>query len=227
MKDGNLSKSTEKQPHFAGKAACFTTIFILLSWLLQSAPQAPEPEGNGKRMGFASFLLKAGNSIGLGIGVEKVDGEIYDINKSQEEMPYLDFLRMELIKISEIVLTNNAVFEYVPVEKLKYEKSDEDAALEYFFQKNDLYGALSVKASLGVCFGLQKKVNMTTIWEITNSSGYKVKIKTYSKSKKTHGMFPDTEDPELEPVFLDLAKENAEQFLEQLASLLQEDEKLQ
>jgi hypothetical protein len=141
-------------------------------------------------------------------------------------MTYLQYLRMGIIRASESVLEGNDVFQYIPAKKLIYAESEETVPLEVFFQKNELYGALSVKATLGVCIGWKKKVNLTTTWEITNSSGYEFTIKTYSKSKKSHGMFPDTSDPELEPVFLDLAKENTRQFLEQLAVLLQEDENL-
>jgi len=227
MSEQKSLRLTRKQPRFMGQAACFITTFLLFSWLLQSAPQASEQEGNGKKMGIATFVLRGGTNFGFGLGLKKVEGDVQEAQKDEEEMPYLDYLRMELIKISELVLKGNDVFQYIPVEKLQYERSEEDVPLEVFFQKNNLYGALSVRATLGVCVGLAKKVNMTTIWEITNASGYEVKIKTYSKSKKSHGMFPDTEDPDLEPVFLALAKENAEQFLEQLSSLLQENENLQ
>jgi hypothetical protein len=189
---------------------------------------APERrgEGSGKKMGMSEFLLRGGANLGFGLGVKKVRGDIYEADKDQNEMTYLQYLRMGIIKASESVLEGNDVFQYIPAKKLKYAESEETVPLEVFFQKNELYGALSVKATLGVCIGWKKKVNLTTTWEITNSSGYEVTIKTYSKSKKSHGMFPDTGDPELEPVFLDLAKENTRQFLEQLAVLLQEDENL-
>jgi hypothetical protein len=191
-----------------------------------AAPRGPQHEGSGKRMGIAAFVLRAGVNYAFGLGVKKVKGDLNEGDDDQGERTYLQYLRMELIKVSDAVLNGNEVFQYVPAEKLKCEPSEAEAPLDTIFHKNDLYAALSVNATLGVCIGWKKKVNMTTVWEITNSSGYEVKIKTYSKSKQSHGVFPDTENPELETVFVDLARENAQQFLEKLAVLMEEDENL-
>jgi hypothetical protein len=181
-------------------------------------------EGVGKKMGIASFMLRAGINIAFGLGVKRVRGDIYEDDKDLNEMTYLQYLRRGIIKASESVLKGNDVFQYIPAKELTYDQSEEAVPLGTFFYKNALYGALSVKATLGVCIGWKKKVNMTTVWEITNSSGYEVSIKTYSKSKEKHGVFPDTQDPELEAVFIDLARENTQQFLEKLAVLMEQDE---
>lgn len=191
----------------------------------QTAAQDVKREGNGKKMGLYTFDLPFGDNVpsgGLLGGPFETAAYLVRVN---DAMPYITKLRMKLIAASEDVLKGNDAFQYVPTEKLVFVQADKLMPLKLFIQTNDLYASLRVKTILGISIGWNKKVNMTTVWKLANSSGYEVTIKTSSKSQNAHGMSPAIEDPKLESVWLDLGKENARQFLDQLAAKMKEDKK--
>jgi hypothetical protein len=82
---------------------------------------------------------------------------------------------------------------------------------------NGLHACLKATSSLLVAVGWHKKVKVATTWEMTGRSGWKMTIETEAISQESQGMFPDTADPKLKPVFLELAHESVQMFLAQLA----------
>jgi hypothetical protein len=179
---------------------------------------------NGKKMGLCDFKLLAGSGTAA---VGGLAGAIYDADKNAKDAPYYGRLNAELKNISENILKGSEFFQYIPSEKLLNSQSDKPIPMDISAKNNDIFACFSAKESLGVAVGWQKKVCMTTVWEITTAAGYKVKIKSYSVSEDKQGMFPDVGDPKLEPVWLELAKENANQFLEKLSEIMKKDKNLQ
>jgi hypothetical protein len=171
----------------------------------------------GNIMSLCGYDLLAGSGTAAVLGVA---GAIYDANKNSNDRPYYESLRTELFNISEDILEGNVAFHYMPANQLVRSQTSKPRRLDSLAQTNQIQACLSVKSSLSICVGWHKKVNMTTIWQITSSSGRKVNIKTYSESKDTQGMFPDVGDPKLKSVWLDLAAENAIQFLQKLEDKL-------
>jgi hypothetical protein len=215
------------------KTSCLITIIILFTTILTARAEDRDSlvskdtviANTGlKKMSLCTFDLIAGSNTAPLLGGV---GAIYDAEKNANDRPYILELRTELINVSEEVLNEDSIFQYIPIRKLTYPNSDKKFKIDTLAKNNDLFICLSVQSSFGVCVGMQKKVNMTTIWKILCSSGYKAKIKTYSISKETHGVFPDPGDPKLKPVWLDLEKENANQFIEQFNKLVTKDKNLQ
>lgn len=177
-----------------------------------------------KKMSLCYYDLLAGSNSAAVLGVA---GAIYDANKNNKDRSYFDSLRTELLHVAEVVLKNNMVIQSIPAENLTYPQTDKPLPADVLAKDNDIFACLSVKTSLGVAFGMDKKVNMLTVWEITNSTGNKVKIKTISESRHGQGVFPDTGNPELLPVWIDLAKKNGKQFIEQLTVIMKKDKNMQ
>jgi hypothetical protein len=83
-------------------------------------------------------------------------------------------------------------------------------------RQNGLFACVSAGSFWGVRPGWNKKVVIRTTWVVVGAGGCKAKIVTQTISKDTYGKFPDGSDPKLKPVYLELAKEDARQFLESL-----------
>lgn len=179
---------------------------------------------NGKRMSLCDFKLLAGSNTAAVTGLV---GAIHDANKNAKDAPYYAKLQLELTNISENVLKRNEFFQYIPCKKDTNSKSGKPIPMDILAKNNEIFACVGAKESLGVAVGWKKKVFMATVWEVLNVSGYKVKIKTYSISKDKYGTFPDVGDPNLEPVWLELAKENAKQFLEKLSEIMKQDKNMQ
>jgi len=172
----------------------------------------------GKKIGMYIYELPVGSGNAFVLG--GLAGLIVSQIKTNNDMPYYDQLRNELIQTSDAILKENDFYQHMPVENLQYYRSDELLPLETFLEKNDLHACLSVKTLMGIGFGWKKKVNMAMHWKISFATGHEVKIKTFSKSQEAQGMFPDLGDPGLQPVWLELARENTLQFLEKFDELM-------
>jgi hypothetical protein len=182
--------------------------------------QGLERGAAGLRIGMVKFVLRAGANYAFGLGVKKIKGDIYTAEADLEEMPYLQALRQEVIRTVEATLAETGAFQYVPAKALDYAAVQDESPWSAFIRNNGLQYVLSVDTGMGVCVGWKKKVNLTTLWKVSDSSGAEMSIKTYVKSKKTQGMFPNNKDPELQPVWIELARESALQFLEKYAAAL-------
>jgi len=108
---------------------------------------------------------------------------------------------------------------------VKYGDKDElTLAKGKAIQANHLCACVSAHAMLGVRVGFQKKVFIKTRWEIQGPSGCKVKMDTEVTSDETYGTFPNPADPKLKPVFLELARQTADEFSGRLASAIRKSE---
>jgi hypothetical protein len=179
---------------------------------------------DGKKMGLSKFILLAGSNTAA---VSGVVGAVYDANKNAKDAPYYAKLEIELKSIIENLLNSNDFFQYIPSAKLTFPQSEKAVQQDELAKNNDIYACITAKSSLGVAVGWQKKVCLTTVWEIVNVAGYKLKIKTYSVSEEKQGMFPDVGDPKLEPVWVELIKENTKQFLDKFSEQMKKDKNLQ
>jgi len=160
-------------------------------------------------------LLNAGGSGTA--AVLGLAGAIYDANKAQNDAPYASQLTADFNGIYEGALMGTGSFSYVPRAKLALPQDGKPMPMDALAKSNGLHACLTAKSSLLVLVGWDKKVSVATTWELTGRSGWKMTFETEAISKETHGMGPDTADPKLKPVFIELAQESAQMFLTQLA----------
>jgi hypothetical protein len=179
---------------------------------------------NLKKMSLCTFELQAGSGTAA---VGGIIGAAYDVKKNANDRPYYEILQAELVSTIEEMFKSTNIIEYIASEKLTNNQAEKTISLDVMAKDNGLFSCLSARSALGVSIGWKKKVNMTTFWELMTSTGYKIKIKTYSVSKEAQGMFPDVGDPNLKSVWLDLQKENTNQFLDELSKKMKTDKDLQ
>ena len=160
-------------------------------------------------------LLNAGGSgtaplLGLA-------GAIYDANKAQKDAPYAVELAAGFSGVYEGALMGAGSFPYVLRAKLAHPQYGKSMPMDALAKGNGLHVCLKARSSLLVLVGWNKKVSVATTWELTGRSGWKMTIETEAISREPQGMGPDTADPKLKPVFLELAQESVRMFLDQLA----------
>lgn len=172
--------------------------------------------GPDRTLSLCEFGLRgaAGSNTAWFFGIP---GAIYDAAKMQKDRPYSIELRAEFIRIYEDALRGTGAFPYLPMDKLVYLQNGKPMPIDIMAKENDLHACLTARSDLLVKIGWNKKVEVATTWKITGQSGWKLKIETNAISKNGQGKFPDTADPKMKPVFLELAQENANQFLAKLA----------
>jgi hypothetical protein len=196
------------------------TVPLLLASCGRAAINVPIQErvlGPDRTLSLCDFkLLGLQSNVGAVFGVV---GSIYDWQKAQEDRPYAARLTGDFVKVYEQALSGAGSFPYTPTAKLVRPQAPGNVpvSMDVLAHANRLHACVSATSTVGVLIGFNKKVQVTTQWELTGQSGWKIKIETHAKSKKGQGTFPDTADPKLGPVFLDLAEENADQFLAELA----------
>lgn len=149
-------------------------------------------------------------------------GTITDQIKNNSDRPYYEQLYMELIRIYVDTLKLSSAFQYCPAEKLITLQDGKPLSIDMIAKENNLFACVSAKSGLSVATGWNKKIVLTTWWEITGPSGWKLEIETEAVSKETHGVFPDVGDPSLKPVWIDLAKESSKQFQEKFYEMMKE-----
>lgn len=161
-----------------------------------------------------NLLNAAGSGTSAFLGLA---GAIYDASKAQQDAPYATALAAEFSGIYEGAMTGAGAFPYVPRAKLAPSPDGKPMSLQAVVNGNGLHACVAAKSSLLVLVGWNKKVSVSTVWELTGRSGWKMTIETEAISKEAQGTFPDTADPKLRPVFVELARESAAMFLASLA----------
>jgi hypothetical protein len=161
-----------------------------------------------------NLLNAAGSGSSAMLGLV---GAIYDANKAQKDAPYATALAAEFSGIYEGVLTGAGTFPYLPRAKLAQSPDGKPMPMEAVVNGNGLHACVAAKSSLLVLVGWSKKVSVSTVWELTGRSGWKMTIETEAISQEAQGVFPDTADPKLRPVFVGLARESVAMFLASLA----------
>lgn len=160
-----------------------------------------------------NLLNAAGSGTSAMLGLA---GAIYDASKAQQDAPYAKELSAEFSGIYEAALGGAGAFPYVPRAKLAPSQDGKPLPMQAVANGNGLHACVAAKSSLLVLVGWNKKVSVSTVWEVTGRSGWKMTIETEAISKEAQGTFPDTADPKLKPVFVGLAQESAAMFLASL-----------
>ena len=162
-----------------------------------------------------NLLNAAGSNTAAVLGIA---GAIYDANKAQKDAPYARELTADFNGIYEGALMGAGSFPYVPKAKLAPSQDGKPMPMDALAKDNGLHACLTAKSSLLVLVGWNKKVAVGTTWELTGRSGWKMTIETEADSQETYGLGPDTADPKLKPVFIQLAHESVQKFLAELAT---------
>ena len=139
---------------------------------------------------------------------------------AHEDSPYSLEVMRDFRTIFEQAFAATGAFQVRPSERLVVGKDGKPLALGDAARANALFACVKAQSSLAATFGFQKKVRLTTLWQLAGASGWEVPIKTEVDSEDTQGMKPDTADPAMKPLLLQLARRTAAQFLEKLNALL-------
>ncbi len=176
-----------------------------------SATTAPSGAAQQQQISLCEFLVngttKAGNAgafIGGGIGGAVAASGVHS---------YYGEINKEVQHIYETALKASGLFQYTDREKLIGTEGEKPLPLADTAAKNKLFACVSAKPFWNNRMGFNKQLNISTNWKIEGSGGCKVKFSTDVASKETYGKGPNGADPALKPVYLELSKEDAEQFL--------------
>ena len=177
-------------------------------------PPVAEPQ---KQLSLCEFHVngstKAGNAaVALG-AVSTVTGVIVSVNGTQSYYPSIN---KEVQHIYETELKASDLFQYVDREKLDSTEGEKPLPLADTAAKNKLFACVSAKPYWNNRAGFNKQLNISTKWEIAGPGGCKLKFDTSVATKETYGKFPNGADPALKPAYLELSKEDARKFLEEL-----------
>jgi hypothetical protein len=184
-----------------------------LAWGGADDVQALRELGPDKKVGICDFRLRGAARGGIPPAFLGIWGAL---KKDPKATPYSEELGAGFMKIYEDVLAKAGAFQLSPSEALATAATEKPQTLSDAAKENGLFACVKAESLLGVALGWKKKVNVTTEWELIGPSGWEIKIKTKATSNETQGMSPDTADPNLKPVFLQLARDSVHQFLEKL-----------
>ncbi len=196
------------------KRACMFAVLLLVQLVLSSCAsrnaniettKAFRDLCSEKKLSICSSEIPIG-AMGLAFSPSQID----------EALEYKQKLTSEFHHIYEEALGKSGFFQLSISKKLHLREDGRPLSMDELARENNLYACVNVKAKMGVRPGLKKHVQLLTDWEITKSSGEKITFKTQVISEETAGVFVNTASPELEPVFLELARQSAQQFLEAL-----------
>jgi len=140
-------------------------------------------------------------------------GLAINAGRLNENFEYSQKLAFEFHHIYEEELGKSGFFQLSPSKNLHFLQDGKPLELNDMANKNNLYACVKAKSHMGPRPGFNKHVQVVTTWEITRSSGEKLVITTQAISEETYGTFVDPTIPELKPVFLELARQSAQQFL--------------
>lgn len=167
-----------------------------------------------KKLGICSFVL-------IGADADKnamvqwfgLIGAAIAAAQANEHTPYSQELTKEFHDIYEEALGKSGFFQLSSSENLLFLQDGKPLNLNDMAKKNNLYACVKAASFMGVRPGFGKHVQVSTLWEITRSSGEKIEFRSEAISEEAAGVFVDPTDPKLKPVFLELARQNAQQFL--------------
>jgi hypothetical protein len=145
--------------------------------------------------------------------------------KNQGDRPYYEVLCNDLNKIFEDSLGTYNTFKYSLSTNLVIQKDGEQKSVEEIIKDNNLFACVTAKSVLAYTGILGKKLELFTTWEITGLPGWKLELETDAVSLTTYGFQPNRGNPEYKPVWLELAKESAQQFKQKFTEMLNESRK--
>jgi len=185
--------------------------------------QPPE----GKKISLCNFELNTSSATSSVSAISPLAGAIYATARDPHDRPYFERLKDTLIQITESMLKEAMIFQYIPKEKIQTNPSETRVTPDVVAKNNDLFACLSVTAALACKMGWKKKIVIYTQWQIRCSSKYKVKIATSDVSKDAKAVFVDISDPKYLPDWIELIKANTRQFLEKISVLMKKDKNMQ
>jgi hypothetical protein len=104
-------------------------------------------------------------------------------------------------------------YQVVDGEKLVDSEDEKHLSLTEIAQKNNLFACVSAKPQWAVKVGWEKKLAIQTKWEVESPGGCNFKFNTSVTSVETYGKFPHGTEPKLKSAYLELSRDDAEQFL--------------
>jgi len=185
----------------------------------QNAEQSPPNPGAGKKLCLCEVRSRgtsaAGNVGGLIGGA--AGGTIAGASAGDT---YSGEFQAEVQQVFEAALSQSKLFQYVARSTIVTKKSGKNLSLAQIAQENQLQWCVKASTFSGAAFGFKKKALFVAKWELVSPDGGKIKIDTTADSRETYGEFPNGADPMLKPVYLGLARENVQQFLDKLSRKL-------
>jgi Protein of unknown function (DUF1566) len=175
-----------------------------------------------KKVGICSFTLGGAGSNAEKVATAQVLGGLVGgliavaIYAGKEEDPYYLGLANEFYHIYEEKLGKSGFFQVTSPKNLIFQQDGKRLNMNDMAKKNNLYACVTAGSFLTNSAGFKKHLRVLTWWEITKSSGEKLKFTTQADSEEAQEVFPDKTDPKFKPLFLELARQSAQQFLEKL-----------
>jgi hypothetical protein len=180
----------------------------------QSNEPVPEP---AKRLGLCQFSLDGTSSRGVVGGA--VGGAIGGAIAGGPA-PYFGQINKEVQGVYGTAFAESALFQKLSDVELVTFESGKIVSLTGTADKNKLAACVSAKSYWAAKVGWNKRLAIITKWEIIGRGKCKAKVTTSVASNETHGKFPGGTDPALKAPYLELAKDDAKQFLDALPMAL-------
>jgi ankyrin repeat protein len=190
----------------------------------QNPGQTRPDLGSEKKLSLCAFRFPIADAAGIlpAPGLLGAISTAMDVAAANATAPYRVQLRTDFQRIYEDALKGVPSFQYTSNEKLTVKKDGKQLSLSDAVKENQLCACVRAETFLSSHSGFKKKVFVKTRWEILGSSGCKLRIDTEATSKEAYGVMPYPLDPKLKPVFLELARETAEQFSAKFPKLMKE-----
>jgi hypothetical protein len=202
------------------KTSVFVVLFLIQFLFLPCAGIATEdmkafrdlcPE---KKVGICSFeLIGADADKNARVQWFSFIGAAVNAALADQHSPYSQELTREFHQIYEEALGKSGFFQLSPAKNLIFLQDGKPLSVNDIANKNNLYSCVKAVSFMGIRIGFNKRVQVSTKWELTKPTGEKVEFTSEAISEDAHGVFVDPTDPKLKPVFLELARQNAQQFL--------------
>jgi hypothetical protein len=120
-------------------------------------------------------------------------------------------------RVYQYALSHSRAFSIIPKGRLAQGERGDAATPEAMAQMNRLSACIQASVVPSISIGFSKHVVLTTKWHVVGPQGWKLDIETQAKPPDNQGMFPNVADPKMEPLLLQLAWDNANQFAQKLA----------
>jgi hypothetical protein len=172
-----------------------------------------------KKVGICSFTLGGAGSNAEKVATAQVLGGLAGgliavaIYSGKEEDPYYQELANAFYHIYEEELGKSGFFQVTSPKNLIFQQDGKRLNMNDMANRNNLYACVNVGSFLTYGGGVKKYMRVMTWWEITKSSGEKLKFTTQVTSDDAQEFFANKTDPKFKPVFLELARQSAQQFL--------------
>ncbi len=185
---------------------------------------APRSETEPKlQLSFCKFSLNGTDSTGHvwldvapGTGVLPSLANAGGVTARDRAVKYFEQVTPEVRRSYEKEIGQSGRYQMVSSNGLVDSDHSKHLSLAQVAQRNHLYACVSVSPTWAAKMGWDKKLAITTTWEVESADGCRVKFKTSLSSQQTYGKFPYGSDPRLQSAYLDLSAQDARQFSNEL-----------